>query len=164
MQPMNEVPADFDQNHRGLVIVTSALNAGPWIFMAVASLVGPVQPPPADGSQSPFEILRYVMWGFSLLVVLPMFMVYRQQSAAIAAETDFNRKLGMLRGRTIVVTAMAEGAAIMAGVVTLLEGKPLLALPGFLPLIAWMVVGFPTRARVLDELQGDTSSLNRQYR
>ncbi len=104
------------------------------------------------------------MWGFSLLVVLPMFMVYRQQSAAIAAETDFNRKIVMLRGRTIVVTAMAEGAAIMAGVVTLLEGKPLLALPGFLPLIAWMVVGFPTRARVLDELQGDKSSLNRQYR
>ncbi|CAG0994633.1 hypothetical protein PLCT2_02675 [Planctomycetaceae bacterium] len=161
---MHEIPADFDQNHRGLVTVTSALIAGPWIFMAVASVIGPVQPPPANGSQSPFEIVRFVMWGFSLLIVLPMVVIYRQQSAALAAETEFGAKLTLLRGRTIVITAMAEGAALLAGVVTMLDGNPLLALPGFLPLIAWMVVGFPTRARVLDELLDNKSSLNRQYR
>lgn len=161
---MNDLPPDLDQNLRGMTVVFLAMSVAPVLLMAVASFLGPLTPPPADGSQSPFEILRLVMWAFSVAILAPMFVVHRQHSAAIAAEPDVQLKLARLRGRTVVVTALAEGAAILAGVVTMMEGKPLLALPGFLPLLVWTMVGFPTRERVVAELAGPANNLNRQYR
>ncbi len=161
---MNDLPPDLDQNLRGMTVVFLAMSVAPVLLMAVASFLGPLTPPPADGSQSPFEILRLVMWAFSVAILAPMFAVHRQHSAAIAAEPDVQLKLARLRGRTVVVTALAEGAAILAGVVTMMEGRPLLALPGFLPLLVWTMVGFPTRERVVAELAGPANNLNRQYR
>lgn len=161
---MNHLPPDLDQNLHGMTVVFLAMSVAPVLLMAVASFLGPLTPPPADGSQSPYQILRWVMWAFSLGVLAAMFAVHRQHSAAIAAESDLQLKLARLRARTVVVTALAEGAAILAGVVTMLEGKPLMALPGFLPLLVWIGVGFPTRERVVAELTGSANNLNSQYR
>lgn len=104
------------------------------------------------------------MWGYALFTAVAMLAIHRKQTAAMATERDVEAKLARLRGRTIVLTALAESAALLAGIVTLLEGKPLLALPGFLPLLGWIALGFPSRNRVLAELTDATDNLNRQYR
>lgn len=160
-----ETPTDnFDRLVRAQAIVFTAMAIAPFVFMVIATVIGPIAPPPKNGSQSAFEILRFVMWGYALFTVAAMFAIHRQQTAAIVSEPEFEAKHARLRGRTVVLTALAEGAALMAGVVTLLEGKPLLALPGFLPLLGWIVIGFPSRNRVLAELTGAPDNLNRQYR
>lgn len=148
----NHDAGDVEQAWRGLTVVVAALAAGPLLFGAVAIWLGPV------GELDPqlAQTLTWVSWALAASQLMTMAVLFPSMSRRIQAAPDVATKLGQFRARSIVLMAMGEGAALFAGVLILLTGETLAALPGFAALPIALLLAFPSRGRMSREVLGQS--------
>jgi len=156
---------------RVIQIIVGSLIAGVVTFGVVAVIVGPSNPPAEEaGAAMPAEMLTYVSVAFAVTVLIARMVVgqvllstARRKIASgtwqapqggtpmagdlIERAGDAGRLLVVLNTKTIVESALLEGAAFFALIAHLLEGTWLsLVLAAVLAL--GIAMGFPTAARV----------------
>ena len=85
------------------------------------------------------------------------------QSKKMAELDDWKARIGALRGRQIVVTAVFEGPALFAAATILLTGFSWHAVPGLALFLAAMGGLLPSRNRVINAIGKEDGSKPDQY-
>jgi len=126
---------------RGLAILLFAFANAVVLFCAVALVVGPV-------GQGDLEVLRWIAFGMPLLAVPAILQVWMLTGRRLQSAQGWPARLAALRSRTIVVAAMFEAPALLAGVSILLTGFSWHALVGPVLFLAAVAALMPTRSRI----------------
>lgn len=119
-----------------LLIVQGAMTAGPVMFLPAALMIGPLFD--AEQIASTGEMLRWIALGWAFGGVLPAFLIWRSQSARVAAAQDFTTRQAAVNSRAILLTALLEAPALFAALVIMLAGFDWRCVPAIaVPVIAF---------------------------
>jgi hypothetical protein len=139
-----------------LTILLLAMAVAVAAFAGVALFVGPV----AQGDKQELEVLRWVAALFPLIELPLAAQVWMLTGRRMQDSGDWRQRLGLMRSRTIVVAAIFEAPALLAGVVLLLLGPSWHILPAFVVGLAGFAALLPTRRRVRQALEGGDARLS----
>ncbi|MCZ7607753.1 MAG: hypothetical protein M5U25_17150 [Planctomycetota bacterium] len=141
-----------------LAILQFALVNGVVIFMGVALAIGPISPE-AEG----LDVLRWVVLGLPLIELPAAAQVYGLLGRRIRDGEGWQARLAALRSRTIVVAAMLEAPALLAGIVTLLLGFSWHVIPALALFAAGLALIAPTPRRVVQQVGREDGRIPDQY-
>lgn len=141
-----------------LTILLFALLNGVVIFMGVALAIGPI-----SAESEELQVLRWVALGLPLVELPAAAQVYAVLSKRIREGEGWQARLGGLRSRTIVVAAMLEAPALLAGIVTLLLGFSWHVVPALVLFLAGLAVLAPTPRRLQQQAGKEDGTLPDQY-
>ena len=144
-----------------LMILTFAFVSGVVMFTVVAFALGPVFD--AQGIEGTGSILRTIVLVMPLVMIPAAVQVFMLQSKRMATFDDWQSRIGVLRGRTIVMSAMFEGPAMFAAVTILLTGFSWHVVPALVLFVAAMGGLVPTRGRVIAAIGKEDGSKPDQY-
>ncbi|MBZ0136317.1 MAG: hypothetical protein K8I27_08090 [Planctomycetes bacterium] len=131
------------QTSLSLTILLFAFASGVILFGTVGLALGPL----ADAPEG-LETLRWVAVALPLLELPMAAQIWMMMGKRMAAADDWQQRIAILRGRTIVVAAMFEAPALLGGVVLLLTGPGWHVIPAFALFIGVIAGLLPTPARV----------------
>lgn len=141
-----------------LTVLLFALVSGVVIFMGVALAMGPISPEAAD-----LQVLRWVVLGLPLIELPAVAQLYGLLGKRIRDGEGWQARLVALRSRTIVVAAMLEAPALLAGIVTLLLGFSWHVIPALVVFLAGLALIAPTPRRVKQQIGLEDGRIPDQY-
>ena len=130
---------------RTLSILLAAFAFGVLSFAVAGVAVGPVDPQGAEN----LAVIRWVALGLPLMELPMIALLWNQFGRRIEESEGWEARSAALRGRTIVIAAMFEGPALIAGVSFLLTGFNWQGLPALALFLAGIAMLFPTRGRII---------------
>jgi hypothetical protein len=143
-----ENKADVDKAVSGISVILAAFSVGVAGFAGVAAVIGPV----GDMDGDTAGMLRYAALGLTGMVLLQNIALMPTMLTKVRnAKTD-GQRLAAYRARAIVLAGSAEGAALLAAVVTLLCGFSWHAVPAYGLFAIMIALLWPTRARFQEAL------------
>ncbi|MCB9892899.1 MAG: hypothetical protein H6839_00450 [Planctomycetes bacterium] len=140
--------ATVRQTSLQMTILAFSFISGVAFFTVAGFVLGPLFD--AEGIESTGEILRVIALVLPIAAIPAAMQVFMSQSKRMAAMESWEARIGALRGRTIVMTAMFEGPALFSAVVILLTGFTWHAAPALLLFMAAMGGLMPTRGRIIN--------------
>ncbi|MCA8936937.1 MAG: hypothetical protein KDB68_12125 [Planctomycetes bacterium] len=143
----------------GLCAVLFMFAFGVFAFAGVAIALGPLDP---SGPEN-MAVLRWVVLGFPLLELPAIALLWAQFSRRIADADDWQSRLVALRGRTIVIAALLEAPALLAGVVILLTGFSWQALPALGMFLIGLGLLLPLKGRIVKAIGREDGGMHDEY-
>ena len=143
-----------------LMILLFAFANGVILFGAVGFAMGPILEPEA---REGLEILRWIAAGLPLLELAMAAQLWMAMGKRMADADGWEARLGILRSRTIVVAALFEAPALLAGVVLLLLGPSWHVILAFVVFIGGIAGLLPTQSRVAQAIGREDGSKPDQY-
>lgn len=141
-----------------LTVLLFALVSGAIAFMGVAVAIGPLSPD-AEG----LDTLRWVVLGLPLIELGAVAQIYSLLGKRIREGEGWQARLNALRSRTIVVAAMLEAPALLAGIVTLLIGFSWHVVPALVVFVAGLALIAPAPRRVAQLVGREDGRIADQY-
>lgn len=141
-----------------LTVLLFALVSGVLIFMGVALATGPISPDSVD-----MQVLRWVVLGLPLFELGAVAQLYTVLGKRIRDGEGWQARLGALRSRTIVVAAMLEAPALLAGIVTLLLGFSWHVIPALVVFVAGLALIAPTPRRIVQQVGREDGRIPDRY-
>lgn len=141
-----------------LTVLLFALVSGVLVFMGVALATGPISPDSVD-----LQVLRWVVLGLPLFELGVVAQLYSLLGKRIRDGESWQARLGALRSRTIVVAAMLEAPALLAGIVTLLLGFSWHVIPALVVFVAGLALIAPTPRRIVQQVGREDGRIPDRY-
>ncbi|MCA8915995.1 MAG: hypothetical protein KDB90_11330 [Planctomycetes bacterium] len=148
--------ATVRQTTMQMTVLAFSFVSGVLMFTVAGFVLGPVFD--AEGIASTGETLRLIAIGLPIAAIPVSVQVFMSQSKRMAAMESWETRIGALRGRTIVMTAIFEGPALFSAVVILLTGFSWHAVPALVLFMAAMGGLMPTRGRIANAIGGPDGS------
>jgi hypothetical protein len=151
--------AEVDKAIAGISVILAAFSVGVAGFAGVAALLGPVGD--LDGDTA--GMLRYAALGLTVMVLIQNTVLLQTMLVKVRNAKSEPQRLSALRGRAIVLAGSAEGAALLAAVVTLLCGFSWHAVPAYGLFAVMVALVWPTRDRFQELLGGEPAPKADKY-
>jgi hypothetical protein len=124
----------------------------------VALATGPISPDSVD-----LQVLRWVVLGLPLFELGVVAQLYSLLGKRIRDGESWQARLAALRSRTIVVAAMLEAPALLAGIVTLLLGFSWHVIPALVVFVAGLALIAPTPRRIVQQVGREDGRIPDRY-